>query len=343
MLRPHRPRRAGLHRRLRQRQAPAVGRELERRRDSALNLPVFHAGRGLHAAKCVAGPVALHCGFFMLSRSPLQAAGRCLREIVAHVLQFASALRCRASSPLPAGRRPGAAGCAMPTDKPLVYSQEKFDSVSRHARSFGVSAAQTCEAARRALLSHGYLVQRSNAELVDGRKSFQPSVDTHVEIEFHVVCAPEGPDRSTVFVNALQDRYALKKTSNSASLGVGPVGSVSLPFGSSSRLAGEDRQRDDPVRRLLRPLLRPDRAPARPDRGRPAEDPAEAVLPRSRRTRSSSQSRAPAAVRSPSAAERTPGRRPAAGRGVEPGETGAVARREVAAQPAAYLGTLVAA
>ena len=125
-----------------------------------------------------------------------------------------------------------AAGCA--NDKPLVYSQEKFDTVSRHARSFGVPAAQTCEAARRALLSHGYLVQRSNAELVDGRKSFQPSVDTHVEIEFHVVCAPEGSGRSTVFVNALQDRYELKKTSNSASLGVGPVGSVSLPFGSSS-------------------------------------------------------------------------------------------------------------
>jgi hypothetical protein len=125
-----------------------------------------------------------------------------------------------------------AAGCA--SDRAAVYSHEKFDTLSRHARSFAVPAAQTCEAARRALLSHGYLVQRSNAELVDGRKSFQPSSDTHVEIEFHVVCAPEGSERSTVFVNALQDRYALKKTSNSASLGVGPVGSVSLPFGSSS-------------------------------------------------------------------------------------------------------------
>jgi hypothetical protein len=115
-----------------------------------------------------------------------------------------------------------------------VYSQEKFEHASRHSRSFGVSAAHSCEAARRALLSHGYVVQRSNADLVDGRKSFQPSVDSHVQIEFHVVCAKEGPEQSTVFVNALQDLYALKKTSNSASLGVGPVGSVSLPFGSSS-------------------------------------------------------------------------------------------------------------
>lgn len=128
----------------------------------------------------------------------------------------------------------GLLAAACSTEKPFVYHQEKFDTVSRHSRSFPVSAAQTCEAARRALLSHGYLVQRSNAELVDGRKSFQPSADTHVEIEFHVVCASEGSERSTVFVNALQDRFALKKTSSSASLGVGPVGSVSLPFGSST-------------------------------------------------------------------------------------------------------------
>jgi|GEM_PF-1077097 len=124
------------------------------------------------------------------------------------------------------------AGCE--TERQFVYRQEKFDAVDLHSRGFAVDAAQTCEAARRALLSNGYLVQRSNAELVDGRKSFQPTLDTHVEIEVHVVCASEGRERSTIFVNALQDRYALKKTVNSASLGVGPVGSVSLPFGSSS-------------------------------------------------------------------------------------------------------------
>lgn len=125
-----------------------------------------------------------------------------------------------------------AAGCE--TERQFVYRQERFDAVDLHSRSFAVVPAQTCEAARRALLSNGYLVQRSNAELVDGRKSFQPTLDTHVEIDVHVVCAAEGPERSTIFVNALQDRYALKKTINSASLGVGPVGSVSLPFGSSS-------------------------------------------------------------------------------------------------------------
>jgi hypothetical protein len=168
------------------------------------------------------------------------------------------------------------AGCA--SDRPLVYSQEKFDPVSRYARSFGESAAQTCEAARRALLSHGYLLQRATAELVDARKSFQPSADTHVEIEFHVVCAAEGAGRSTVFVNALQDRYALKKTSNSASLGVGPVGSVSLPFGSSSdslvKIASETIPSGDFYDRFF--TLVEHQLAQIEDAG---EDPAEAVLP----------------------------------------------------------------
>src|SRR5687767_3365469 len=74
-----------------------------------------------------------------------------------------------------------AGGCSAP--KPGVYALERFDTVSPYARSFGLDAAQACEAARRALLSHGYLVQRFSGELVDGRKSFQPSADVHVEIE----------------------------------------------------------------------------------------------------------------------------------------------------------------
>jgi hypothetical protein len=47
------------------------------------------------------------------------------------------------------------------------------------------------------------------------------------------VCAPDskGSNSTTAFVNAVRDRYSLKKSSNSASLGVGVLGSVSLPIG----------------------------------------------------------------------------------------------------------------
>jgi hypothetical protein len=85
------------------------------------------------------------------------------------------------------------------------------------------------------LLSQGYIITSSDPKLVSGHKSFQQTGDTHMEISFSVVCADDGSEghHATMFANALQDRYALKKTNNSASLGVGVLGSVSMPIGSS--------------------------------------------------------------------------------------------------------------
>lgn len=124
-------------------------------------------------------------------------------------------------------------GCGT-TSKPGVYLHEEFDSTTTYSRSFAAAADGTCEAARRALLSQGYLINQANAELVDGRKNFQPSSDNHVQIVFRVVCVVDSSGKgSTAFVSALEDRYALKKSNNSASLGVGALGSISLPFYSS--------------------------------------------------------------------------------------------------------------
>ena len=112
---------------------------------------------------------------------------------------------------------------------------EAFGSTTTHSRSYATPPGRTCEAARRALLSQGFVITAANADHVDGRKNFQPASDLHLELEFHVVCAPDGKGgkKSIAFVNALQDRYALKKSNNSASVGVGAIGSLSLPFSSS--------------------------------------------------------------------------------------------------------------
>ena len=110
--------------------------------------------------------------------------------------------------------------------------QEKFGSVATYSRLFDAPAQHTCEAARRALLSQGYIVQSDRADLVEGKKNFQPEADSHLQIMIRVVCVPETADGtvSLGFVTALQDAYTLKKTNNSASLGVGGLGSVSVPF-----------------------------------------------------------------------------------------------------------------
>lgn len=125
------------------------------------------------------------------------------------------------------------AGCS--THKTAIYEHESFDDSGTFSRNYPVSDAASCEAARRALLSQGYIITSNDPKLVSGHKSFQQTGETHLEISFNVVCAQDGSgdQRSTVFANALQDRYALKKVNNSASLGVGVLGSVSMPIGST--------------------------------------------------------------------------------------------------------------
>jgi len=127
------------------------------------------------------------------------------------------------------------AGCGSLSPKRVTYDPEEFDSTTTHTRGYAATQAQTCEAAKRALLSQGYLLTASNADLVAGRKSFQPTSEVHVEVELRVVCAmANGTAASTIaFASALQDRYSLKKINNSASVGVGAFGSLSLPFSSS--------------------------------------------------------------------------------------------------------------
>ncbi|MDP9525668.1 DUF2242 domain-containing protein [Pseudomonas protegens] len=125
------------------------------------------------------------------------------------------------------------AGCS--SHKTAIYEHESFDDSGTFSRNYPVSDAASCEAARRALLSQGYIITSNDPKLVSGHKSFQQTGETHLEISFNVVCAQDGSgdQRSTVFANALQDRYALKKVNNSASLGVGVLGSVSMPIGST--------------------------------------------------------------------------------------------------------------
>jgi len=126
------------------------------------------------------------------------------------------------------------AGCAR---ERTAYETEDFTRSNTYSRSYPASQAAACDAARRALLSQGYNLDKAAQDGVTGHKNFQDEDGRHAQVIFNITCAPDtGSDgRSTVFVNALQDQYSIKKTSNSASVGVSVLGAVSLPFG-----AGDD-------------------------------------------------------------------------------------------------------
>ncbi|WP_144111603.1 DUF2242 domain-containing protein [Paraburkholderia sp. BCC1886] len=117
------------------------------------------------------------------------------------------------------------------------FQQELFETgASPYARNFNSNSTDACEAARRALLSQGYLTTMPRPDTVDGTKNFQPTGDTHVSVDFHVVCTPgeEASDTSIVYVNAVQNGFALKKSDTSASVGLSVLGSLSLPIRSNS-------------------------------------------------------------------------------------------------------------
>ncbi|HEY0294313.1 MAG TPA: DUF2242 domain-containing protein [Bordetella sp.] len=124
---------------------------------------------------------------------------------------------------------------ACSSDKPkAVYEEEDFTQNHTYSRSFESDYKVACDAGRRALLSQGYNIDKSASDTVSGHKNFMDATGRNTQITFNVNCAPDstGPSHSQVFANAVQDSYTLKKSSTAASVGVGILGSVSLPFSS---------------------------------------------------------------------------------------------------------------
>ncbi len=130
----------------------------------------------------------------------------------------------------------GSFGGSGSTRRNSVYQNERFSSDETFSRLFDSSVQDTCEAARRALLSQGYVINTALPESISGTKRFQPEGEVHVEISFTVVCVPEGGSGklATAYVSALQDRYNVKRSANSTSLGVSAIGSISVPLSSTS-------------------------------------------------------------------------------------------------------------
>ncbi|EFF74348.1 DUF2242 domain-containing protein [Achromobacter piechaudii] len=124
------------------------------------------------------------------------------------------------------------AGCASP--KP-AFEREDFTQNDVFSRTFPTASTTACDAGRRALLSQGYNIDRFDPARVSGHKNFQGEDGLHTQINFNIDCASDGSanQRATVFANAVQDRYSIKRTTSSASVGVSVLGQVSMPFGSS--------------------------------------------------------------------------------------------------------------
>ncbi len=129
-----------------------------------------------------------------------------------------------------------AALSACSSTKPAFQDDQLLSSApSPFSHGFNYASTDACEASRRALLSQGYMTTMTHNDTVDATKNFQPTIDQHIVVEVHVVCTPaDATNTSMVYVNAVQNGYALKKSATSASVGLSILGSVSLPIHSNT-------------------------------------------------------------------------------------------------------------
>ncbi|MDT7837847.1 DUF2242 domain-containing protein [Aquabacterium sp. OR-4] len=145
-------------------------------------------------------------------------------------------LRCLAllatAATLAACSTPALLGGAPPLPS---FASERFDRSAPFARRFAGQPEALCEAARRALLSQGYMITGHERLGLSGRKFFQPQRDAHVQLAISVSCADEVADaqRGTVYVTAWQDQFVIKRNPSHASVGVSAFGSISLPLSAS--------------------------------------------------------------------------------------------------------------
>ena len=126
----------------------------------------------------------------------------------------------------------GCFGLSM-SKKGEMLAKETFSADGTFSRTFEHTPAQVCEAARRALLSQGYVVARASPDIVEATKNFQPEADVHEQLQLRVSCVALASGAAWASASANQERYNLAKRNTSASVGVGGLGSLSVPIGST--------------------------------------------------------------------------------------------------------------
>jgi len=119
---------------------------------------------------------------------------------------------------------------------PTIDERDSFTQESTYSHRFAATSSQAaCEAGRRALLGQGYIIDKAEPNQVSGHKNYQDQENDnqHGQILFNVNCTTSGPNEATVYANALRELYTMKRSSNSASVGLSVLGSVSMPLGAS--------------------------------------------------------------------------------------------------------------
>jgi hypothetical protein len=118
----------------------------------------------------------------------------------------------------------------------------QFTADAPFSRNFAGSGDAVCWSVKRALLSQGYMLDRtSESGVMTGSRDQQPTKKLNITTRLQTTCADNRNGTSIVFVTATREENQLQKMQQSTSMGVGPA-TLTLPSGSAKVLGTVRRE-----------------------------------------------------------------------------------------------------
>jgi hypothetical protein len=122
-------------------------------------------------------------------------------------------------------------GCASKHD-----TRGPFVGSAPFSKTIPGSGDGVCWSVKRALLSQGYMLERSSEPgVLTGTRDSQPEKKVNVTLHLQTTCADNRNGTSIVFATAEREESKLQKMKQSTSAGIGPA-TITMPAGSAKVL-----------------------------------------------------------------------------------------------------------
>jgi hypothetical protein len=132
-----------------------------------------------------------------------------------------------------------AAGCA--SNKHDV-ARGPFYASAPFSKTISGSGDVVCWSVKRAILSQGYMLERSSEPgVLTGTRDYQPTDKLNVTVHLQTTCADNRNGTSIVFVTAEREESKLQKMKQTTSAGIGPA-TITMPSGSAKVLGTVRRE-----------------------------------------------------------------------------------------------------
>jgi hypothetical protein len=117
-----------------------------------------------------------------------------------------------------------------------AVKRETFKPETPFSKRMPGAGETVCWSVRRAILSQGYMLDRSaDSVVMTGVKEYQPDEETNETLRLQATCVDNKDGTSTVFATATREMSKMQKSHNTFSAGVS-LATVMVPMGSEKSL-----------------------------------------------------------------------------------------------------------